>query len=239
MGLYVVGILLLCVLAFHYFYSVEGFATKVPAVPSFCGTYGYTTKDIDPKKIPKERAYTASDCEALKGVLRYGTQCVKLKSIKQDDDGNFDLSEENIKINYSKKCGGLNHQNTTRPSECGSVGKPNVEFSITLQEKKLKIPANSFMVYTEDECINTLNGTFQNLQTFKDQTKKSEKELAADFGFNLNEVKLAIKKNGGDDIGFCSSADSNISPNFSMACTGPAGLMGGGGGFFEWIKSFF
>ena len=250
-GLYVLCILLiLLVIAIQYSSTnatntTEGFTAKkkAPAVPPYCGTHGYFNKQaLDSKDIPKERSYTQSQCDAIGGIMRNNYDCVKLKKMKQNDDGEYDLSSENIKMSYNEKCGGLNHQTTPRPSECGSVGKPNVEVKLTIRGKKTIIPANSAMLYTQDECENTLEGNFVNVQTVLDQTKQTRKELVASWGGSIQEFNKAIKDNGGEDMGLCNSVDST-QPNFSQACTGTAGLLGGagdvGGGFFQWLKSFF
>ena len=225
--------------------TIEGFAKKKgPPVPSYCGTYGYFSKDLmNAKNISKQRNYSQTQCDAMGGVLRNGYECVKLKKMKQDEEGNYDLSQENVKLNYSEKCGGLNWQTTARPSECGSVGIPNVEVKMTVNGKKVKIPANSVMLYTQDECENTLQGNFVNIQTILNQMKKKRKEFVALYGGKVQELNKAIKANGGEDMGLCSPSDHNTQPNFSMACTGTAGLLGGGGGvldgFFKWLKSLF
>jgi hypothetical protein len=243
-GLYVLGILLFVLIIVHQCYSIEGFATKAPPVPGYCGTYGYMTKDaFNPKNIPTNRAYTPSDCESLGGAFRSGWECLKLKKMKQDDEGNYDVSPGNIKFSYSEKCGGLNYQTTSRPSECGLIGRPNVEFSITWRGKKTKILANSFIVYTQDECENQLKGTFVNLQTILDETKKTRKQFIAETGIPINEINRAIKINGGEEMGLCSASDPGTEPNFSLACTGSAGVLSAGGGFisafFKWLKSIF
>jgi len=163
--------------------------------------------------------------------------------MKQDEDGNYDLAQDNIKLSYTEKCGGLNYQSTARPSECGLVGTPNVESKMTINGKKMTLPANSVMLYTQDECENTLQGNFMNLQTILDITKKTRKEYTAQVGVKIGELNKVIKMNGGEEMGFCSSADPGTAPNFSSACTGSAGILGGGSNlineFFKWFTSFF
>jgi len=245
-GLYILGALLFVLIIVHYAHSVEGFANKKgPSVPDYCGTYGYFVKNLNnPKNIEKQRLYTISECEALKGASRNGWECLKLKNMKQDENGKYDLSQENIKWSYSDKCGGLNYQSTARPSECGSVGKPNVEFKITINGKKIKILANSIMLYTQDECENILQGSFINLPIFLTMVHKTRKEFAAQSGIKIGELNKIIKMNGGEDMGFCNAVDGTQPlPSFSQACTGSAGILGTGGGtldsFFKWLKSFF
>jgi len=245
-GLYILGALLFVLIIVCSSCSIEGFADKkkkAPPVPAYCGTHGYFNKNIlDPKEIPTQRSYTQSQCDAIGGIMRNGYECVKLKKMKQDEEGNYNLAQENVKLSYNEKCGGLNYQTTARPSECGSVGKPNIETKMTINGKKIKIPANSAILYTQDECENTLQGNFVNIQTVLDQMKKTRKELVALYGGSVQELNKAIKANGGEEMGLCNGVDST-QPNFSQACTGTAGLLGSGGGlldgFFKWLKSFF
>jgi hypothetical protein len=250
----VIGLYVLCILLVLFEIAIqcssiatinttEGFTAKkkAPPVPAYCGTHGYfNTNILNTKIVPNRRSYTQSQCDAIGGIMRNGYDCVKLKKIKQNDDGEYDFSSENIKMSYNEKCGGLNYQTTPRPSECGSVGKPNVEVKMTINGKKTTIPANSAILYTQDECENVLEGNFVNVQTVMDQQKKTRKELVALWGGSIQEFNKAIKDNGGEDMGLCNGVD-NTQPNFSQACTGTAGLLGGSGagGFFSWLTSFF
>jgi len=144
-GVYILCYLLIILLVVLGLYSYsEGFASK--KAPSFCGTYGYTEKDImNPKKIADIRKYTKSDCDALGGVLRFGWTCLKVskkrKNKKRDEededeeDDNAPIDEKDIKKNYSKACAALNSQDTTQPSECGGIGRLNLPFTFTVNDK--------------------------------------------------------------------------------------------------------
>ena len=231
---------------------------KGKKVPAFCKTYGYGNIDIlDPKKLDTVRRYTKADCDALGGVLRNGGwECLQLrkkpakknnKKKKKSKKGEEEEEEEeeeqpvnidpnNIKRNYSTECAGLNAKKTTTTPEICYVdtkfmGTPNVEFKLKYGDKVKKIPANRFIVYTEEEC-STLEGNFINFnaeQIWRGATKKS-----------INE---AMKLNGGTDVGVCVGSDHT----FSTACTGKADLTnitstGGVSSAFssmlQYIKSF-
>jgi len=208
-------LLLLLLIIGPYSYS-EGFADK--KVPSFCGTYGYTEKDIiNPKNLQPTRKYTQSDCDALGGVLR-GTECFELKKKKKKKGEEEEELEENapidpdmIKKNYSNACAGLNAQDTPQPSECGGLGTLNKAFTMTIEGKTIKVKPDLVRLYSQDEC-DSLEGNFTSL-----------KALAKQLNTPITDLK---KASGGDkEAGFCQSG----SFNFSNACTGNPSLLSGGG----------
>jgi hypothetical protein len=192
-------------------------------------------------------------------VLRNGWECLKLdktpakknnknkkksKKGKEEDEEEeeepVDIDPNNIKRNYSTECAGLNAKKaTTTPEICyvdkKFMGTPNVEFKLKYGDKVKKIPANRFIVYTDEECSN-LEGILINFnaeQIWGGATKKS-----------INE---AMKLNGGTDVGFCIGASESAMHSFSTACTGKADLTNitSTGGFssafssmLQYIKSF-
>ena len=238
---YLLIILLVGLGLYSYSYS-EGFASK--KAPDFCGTYGYTEKDItNPKKIADVRKYTKSDCDALKGVLRYGWECLKVskktkrknrKEAEEEEDGEEEadapIDEKDIKKNYSKACAALNSQDTTQPSECGGIGRPNLAFTLTVEDKSFKVKPDMFMVYTQDECETQLGGTFT---SFKDLAKQIKTPIA--------QFRKAAKPVSDEELGMC-GAGEDAKLNFSGACTGAASLLNTGGGamsIWDKILAFF
>jgi len=238
-GLYILCYLLIILLVALGLYSYsEGFASK--KAPDFCGTYGYTEKDItNPKKIADVRKYTKSDCDALGGVLRYGWECLKVvkkrKNKKKDEEEGDEeedapIDEKDIKKNYSKACVALNSQDTPQPSECGGIGRSNLPFTITLDDKLVKVKANMFMVYTQDECETQLGGTFTSFQDLAERTKTP-----------IKQFKKAAKPVSDEDLGVCGPGE-NAKMEFSSACTGAASLLNTGGGamsIWDKILAFF
>lgn len=212
MGLYVLGALLLVLLLVQYAYPVEGFAEKkekAAKVPKECGTggYSYLNPTTGPPKPSNRRSYTEKQCEAMKGAWLAPDNCLKLKKMKKDDDDNYDTSAGNIKTDLSAKCGGLNMQKTARPPECGSGGIPNPAIAVNLGGgKPAKIPAGSFMLYTDAEC-EALGGTF-------DET-----------GAHVEKAKKALKRDD-DTLGLCMRAEE-VPYDFSYSCTGTASMVGG------------
>ena len=256
-GLYVLCFLLLVFCAvLGLWYRSEGFANKAKKVPSYCGTAGYAIKNITNRKaIDPVRHYTKSGCDALKGVLRNGDECLKLRKKpvnkkkpkknkkhkkgeeeedieEEDEDAPIQIDEKNIKLNYSTACAGLNHKPSPPPIECAGVGKANVPFQMTFNGKKIKVPANTFIVYTQDECETQLQGIFSTFDT---------DDLWA--GAPKKEINKAMKLNGGTEIGLCRAADATM-PHFSFACTGEtnvASVSGASSAFssmLQYIKSF-
>ena len=211
MGLYVLGALLLVLLLVQYANPVEGFAEKkgkAAKVPKECGTGGYSyLNPMQSTKPNNRRYYTQTQCEeTMKGAFIAPSGCLKLKKMKQDDDGNYDLTAGNIKTDLSSKCGGLNMQKTARPSECGGGGIPNPTITVIANGKTTKIPAGLFMLYTDTEC-EALGGTF-------DET-----------GAHVEKAKKALKRDD-DTLGLCMGAEE-VPYDFSYSCTGTASMVGG------------
>jgi hypothetical protein len=221
MGLYVLGALLLVLLLVQYtkaaeaaeaVEAVEGFAEKkekAAKVPKECGTGGFSYMNpmSGSTKPSNRRSYTQQQCEAMKGAWVAPDTCLKLKKMKQDDDGNYDTTAGNIKMDFGAKCGGLNTQTTARPPECKSGGVPNPVITVNIGGKNTKIPANSFMLYTDAEC-EALGGTF-------DET-----------GAHIEKAKKALKRED-DTLGLCMRTAPDVPYDFSYSCTGTASMVGG------------
>jgi len=181
------------------------------AVPNYCGTAGLKLTnglmqflknmykaDID--KIKKQRFYTPSECDKLdSGVINKKMYtCYKLK----DDKKKNDISPDNIDINYSDKCGGLNRLNSPPPSECMAdervLGKMNKAFSQTINGTTIVIDNNAFRYYTKSEC-EKLNGQYINMiESMKNQNSKQE------------EIDNFIKVNG-KEYGTCNNGELQLS----------------------------
>ena len=182
------------------------------AVPEYCGTAGLKLTnalmqflknmykaDID--KIKKRRGYTPSECDKLDGGVMVQATCYKLKSDKKNNE-QYDTSSDNIDINYSDKCGGLNILNSPPPSECMTdsrvLGKMNKAFSQTFNGTTIVIDNNTFRYYTKSEC-EKLNGTYDNMiESMKNQNAKQE------------EIDNFIKVNG-KEYGTCNNGSLNLS----------------------------
>ena len=212
MGLYVLGALLLVLLLVQYAYPVEGFAEKkekAAKVPKECGTGGYSYMNpmAGSTKPSNRRSYTQQQCEeTMKGAFIAPANCLKLKKMKKDDDDNYDTSAGNIKTDLGAKCGGLNMQKTPRPPECGSGGVPNPAITVIIAGKTTKMPAGSFMLYTDAEC-EALGGTFD------------------ESGAHVEKAKKALKRDD-DTLGLCMRAEE-VPYDFSYSCTGTASMVGG------------
>ena len=213
-GLYVLGALLLVLLLVRYANPVkaaEGFAEKkekAAKVPKECGTGGfsYFNPMAGSTKPGNRRSYSEKQCEAMKGAWFAPDSCLKLKKMKKNDDDNYDMTAGNIKMDFGAKCGGLNTQKTARPPECGSGGIPNPVITVNAGGKTTKIPAGSFMLYTDTEC-EALGGTF-------DET-----------GAHVEKAKKALKQDDAT-LGLCMRAEE-VPYDFSYSCTGTASMVGG------------
>jgi hypothetical protein len=228
MGLYVLGALLLVLLLVQYTNPVkaakaaEGFAEKkekAAKVPKECGTGGFSYMNpiVGSTKPSNRRSYTEKQCEAMKGAWIAPDTCLKLKKMKKDDNDNYDTSAGNIKMDFGAKCGGLNTQKTARPPECKSGGVLNPAITVNIGGgKPVKIPAGSFMLYTDKEC-EELGGTF-------DET-----------GAHIEKAKKALKRED-DTLGLCMRTAPDVPYDFSYSCTGTASMVGGAG---DLAGSFF
>jgi hypothetical protein len=202
---------------------VEGFSD----VPDSCGKYGWTysngviqlVKDVfspiggDTAKyfvdhLTSKRLYTPSECKNVGGF--YGDMsgvptCFQLKNLA---DG---LAPGNTTGEYNTICAGLNKQATSPPQECyinkQIVGKPNVEFTVTLDNTPLKIQSGTVLLYTEEECTK-LGGFFINSAKIKTTTGLSTRDMIVKNFPTLNkltelDVNNALSLNG-YDMGMCS-----------------------------------
>jgi hypothetical protein len=234
--LIVLIILVAVLLAYLWLTRTEGFDGK--DVPDSCGKYGWTysngiiqlAKDMsspfgeDTVKhsvdgLTANRLYTPAECKNVGGF--YGVQggspiCYQLKNLA---DG---LVEGNVTGYYTSICAGLNKQPTAPPQECyvnkEVSGKPNVEFTVTLDDRPLKVQAGTVRIYTKEECTK-LGGTFINSSTIKTESGLSTRDWIVQrwsFLSKLTEldVNSALSKNG-YDVGICSNADGTI---YNITC---------------------
>lgn len=191
-------------------------------VPSFCGTAGIKQsdaiikflKDIIGQDLSKQRSYTLSECNKLENGIYNNKQCLKLKDTTKDDNGHYKTNIDNIDINYSEKCIGLNTSfQTPLPSECmvdgKPLGKPNLAYSSTMGGKQILVNDNTLRLYTKNEC-DLLKGKFISQETSFKQTHAP-----------ADEISKAIQING-KEYGSCTKDDLE----YSLLCTidGPPSL---------------
>ena len=166
-------------------------------VPEYCGTAGlkYTSSLIQNLKTDgininkNKRFYTPSECDKIGGIFVPGTfsgLCYKLKDDTKKN-GNYNLSADNIDINYYDKCGGLNKLNSAPPSECSAdgrvLGKMNKAYNQTKNGKTVLVDNNTIRLYTKSEC-DKLSGNFQ--KSIDDMKKNKAKQEEIDNFIKIN-----------------------------------------------------
>ena len=171
----------LCILGLLIVYFLKsGDSFKDTPVPEFCGTAGY--RSISPAYVKffkaigmgdisnMPRGYEKEDCDRLGGISVMGSYCVTLKDTTKLPNGEYKMVSDNLDINYSDACKGLNATSSNISSQCKVddklTGKQLTSFS--LGAKKPAFPDNAMRVYTEDEC-KELGGTTQSLEGYVKQ----------------------------------------------------------------------
>lgn len=181
-------------------------------VPEYCATAGikpptayikFIFKIFGKKEdeiIPQVRGYSQSECSKLNGIFRpdlfTGGACFKLKEdVKKNDS--YDFSPNNIEINYTEKCGGLNKLPNISPSECKVndkvLGKMNKAFSATIDKKPFMLDDNTIRIYTESEC-KKLDGQHVPIVKMMKEKKLSDDEMNNFIKINGNGYGLCISK---------------------------------------------
>uniref|UniRef100_A0A6C0K504 Uncharacterized protein n=1 Tax=viral metagenome TaxID=1070528 RepID=A0A6C0K504_9ZZZZ len=229
------------------YFRVDGFVDETKKdVPDTCKKAGWTyskgilqvVKDfVTPysdqlaKKtisdLTRYRQYTPADCKSLGG---WYTTVQGLQLCYDVKDPTQPITEANVIGIYNMNCSGLNSISTSPPPECyinkQVAGTPNVEFTVTLANNPLKVPAGAVLLYTQEEC-NKLGGEFINAGIIKDKAKISARDwLAATFPFlsKLTELDVNnILSANGYDKGFCKDNKKDLI--FNMVCAaGNTGL---------------
>ena len=221
------------------YFRTEGFDDTKKDVPDTCKKAGWTyskgilqvVKDfITPfgdaaakeqiTKLTQYRNYTPAACKSLGGwytIVQGIPICYDVKDPTQP------ITEANVMGIYNTNCAGLNSQSTSPPPECyvnkQVAGTPNVEFTVTLGDNPLKVPAGAVLLYTKEEC-DKLGGEFLNAGTIKDQIKMSARNwLAAVFPFLSKLTELDVNNilaANGYDRGFCKDNKKDLI--FNMVC---------------------
>jgi hypothetical protein len=189
----------------------EGYKDEVP---EYCGTYGTNMSNLllkfdqlSNKNAKSTRIYSPSECNKMNGgVMTDSGVCLKLKNNDNKKYGHYDTRSENIDINYSEKCMGLNSLPSNPPSECSIdgtlLGKNNKAFIFPVFGKEIAAEDNSVRFYTKAEC-DKLKGTLNNaVDDFKKQNISSA------------IIDKFITTNG-SDVGWCSYDKIN----YSLLCT--------------------
>ena len=143
-------------LLFLYVNRIEGFADAT--IPAVCGTYGFKFAMEGPGTV--NRMYTKSGCDKLGGT-ESNMNCFKLKNPALAGDK---FVPENIDVNYSELCAGLNNTPTMPPDECYPRGDTTAEGpgypmgDVTINGVKHTEFNGRFRLYTTDQC-KLLGGT--------------------------------------------------------------------------------
>ena len=187
---------------------LEGFTVSV--IPEYCKTAGVTFADetlIGMKMFlqekPTTRIYTESECAKLENSTFDTNNCYQLKNNTKKLN-RYDLTDNNIIINYGKDCVDLNKTGSNTPLECivdGQVlGKPFVGFKyLSVDDKQVKtLPNNMLQVYTVDEC-KQLKGIFVDIPKLLNDSQASK-----------DTIDTYIKKNG-KDRGICRASNYTYS----------------------------
>ena len=184
--------------------SYDSFEDLATPVPDVCKKAGYKFPDgllkilsDDPKKDPK-RLYTMTECNQLDGGVYQSDFCYQLKDNTKKDD-RYNLNKDNILVNYSDLCVGLNKTNTPVIDDCKingkNLGKPNKAFVVTTKDKdgkdkKWNYDDNFFQTYSKNEC-DQFKGNWISIESIMKDKKISE-----------DEIKSYVATNG-KDTGIC------------------------------------
>ena len=211
-------LILLILLLFLYIKKTEGFIDA--PVPDVCKKAGYRVPDDLAKLLEGKplnfRAYTESECLQLDDAVYQDGRCYQLKDNTKKDK-RYNVSKENIIVNYSELCVGLNKIETPIVKEClvngKNLGKPNKAFIVTMKDnkgndKKWEYGDNFFQMYSKNEC-KQLKGEWTSLEKIMEEIKISS-----------DEIKTFVASNG-EDMGICLHASSYM-PSAMCVDSAPA-----------------
>jgi len=200
-------------LVFLYIKKTEGFVDA--PVPDACKKAGFNVplgllKILGEEKLASVRLYTEKECNQLDGGVYHNGSCYQLKD-NTKNNGNYNLNKDNIIMNYSDICSGLNKTPTLDViDDCKingkALGKPNKAFVVTTKDDngkdvKWNYEDNFFQSYSQNEC-QQLKGQWYSIETFMKDNKK----------ISDDEIKSYIAING-KDTGICTGPIS-----YSVAC---------------------